>query len=246
MDDLYDKIERYLQQDLKGDELEAFERQLRTDPDLATEVQLLKDVKNGIAGKIRFEETKTDWNANLEKLGSEFFDQPPATAKTIPIWRRPVVAVIAMAAAVALLLMLWQPWQPSLYDRYARHPVLALSERSAGNALDMVTMENAFNTRQYEQAASLLENYLITDPDDPEIRLFLGISYLELEQFDRALPVFTALHEGNSAFKDLGTWYLALTHLRQGQRQEATGYLQQIPPASDQYPRAQDLLRDLE
>lgn len=70
-EDTYDKIQRYLDNELKGEELRAFEAQLRADKSLAAEVELHREM-----GDFLEESGENELRKNLEKLGSEFTEAP--------------------------------------------------------------------------------------------------------------------------------------------------------------------------
>ena len=131
-----------------------------------------------------------------------------------------------------------------MYEQYAIHPAAAFT-RMSGGAGELSRAEQAFNNKDYATAALQLEAFLEGEPDDTEARYFLGISYLETGQYDKADRLFRQLLEGNSAYTYEGAWYLALSFLRQGNTTATREYLERIPEGSDRYGKAQELLGKL-
>ena len=60
--------------------------------------------------------------------------------------------------------------------------------------------------------------------------------------YNKAKTTFESIHLGTSAYKGEGTWYLAMTLLKQSKVTEANSYLQTIPQGADRYDQAQELL----
>ena len=133
----------------------------------------------------------------------------------------------------------------SLYDQYFESPSLALVERSNANGLDLPTIEQDFAEKRYDLAKSNLLTYLDAYPQDLQAQLALGICDLELDEVGAAQAIFEKLHEGRSTLKYSGTWYLALSFLKENNHAEVETLLSQIPDDSGYYEKAQQLLNSL-
>lgn len=242
----YTLIEKYLNGELNEEEILSFKTRLTEDTDFAQEYNLQKSMniflekdKNAPALKKQF-----------AKLGSEFF-QEKNNEKVIPIDRkkgnrRSLYGMIGAIAAIALLLFIFNPFQSgNLYDQYAAHQPLALTEKST-NASIATEAETFFNQKKYDLAYKNITMYLQENSDDQKAQLVLGISALEIGKDEEARAIFQKIHEGNSALKNYGTWYLALAYLKNKDFDQTKNYLKQIPNSERSlYTKAEKLLGEM-
>jgi tetratricopeptide (TPR) repeat protein len=253
MSNLYEQIESYLSGEMAPSEKQAFETQMAADPEIAEQVQALKEARSSIVRQLQSEEG----TAAFRKIVSEVVQEKPGSGREAvirPLWRRkPWVSIAAAAAFIALALLVWQPWQTALYPQFAHHPELSLTVRSDDNAEIAKQLETAFNAGDYRWALSLFREYRQERPEDVEAVLYEGICLLELGEYEPALSNFQILHTGTSANRYDGTWYLALTYLRRweseknpGDLQQCRSYLEQIPEGSNHYEEAGKLLKKVE
>ncbi len=245
MSNIHQQIELYLEGQLTGKELETFEKELKTNKELAAELNLYKEIQINLKSKFQNESDKISTEKTLSTLGGKYFKEEikkqhtprqSANQKTIFMW-------LGIAATILFLLCSF-PWKTSLYKRYAIHPSLQLTARGDLNSINVKDMEVAFNTKKYAQAQSLFESYLATDTTSLQIKFYNGIIALELDQFDTANKTLMPIYQGNSAYKSEATWYLALLHLKQNQLDVCKDYLVKIPIESDRYNQAQSLLKE--
>jgi hypothetical protein len=68
---------------------------------------------------------------------------------------------------------------------------------------------------------------------------------MHLGQTSEAEKIFTALYNGQSAFKYEAAFYLAVTYLKDGNKAASREWLQKIPADATNYGKAQELLRKL-
>jgi len=91
----------------------------------------------------------------------------------------------------------------------------------------------------------LLQAYQRQKPEDLQVELYLGICWLETQQYAKANAVFQKISETESSFKDYGQWYLALSYLKQGNKTACRKTLQEVPAESEFAAKAQKLLKRL-
>lgn len=243
-------IDRYLQGELPEQEQQAFEQRLLDDLAFAralTERQQMQSYLKHQAQKPALEKRLAD-------LGAQYFqDEEGAPSDgseggaVVPLWRRKPVWLVAAAAAIALILLVWNPFQTSanLYEQYALHPVLALQERNVDGSSPQAA-EQAFNQGEYETAYTQLSALVQELPDNPQLKLSLGIAALETGRTDEARTQFEALAGGSSALQEYGRWYMALSYVKTGDYEAARPLLQTLagqPSAFQQ--QAQRLLQQL-
>ncbi len=246
MEDKYQNIEKYVNGDLSGQELVDFEKRLEEDDSLAEEVKLFRQVKESISDQLVHEQDEESLKGTLTEIGSQFFEEKKKEATIRPLFRRFLLPATGIAAAI-LLLIIVRPFQGSLYNQFGQMPTAAFIEQGNAQEANLLQAQQAFNQKDYQAAKDVFQQYLTreSNKDDVEIQFFLGLSHLELEEYAQAESIFQSLHEGNSAYKNEGTWYLALNFLKQKNRVKCREYLELIPEATSHYDEAQILLRKI-
>ena len=101
---LYNIIEAYLDGTLSGDELSAFEQRLKSEPDLADEVQLHRKLQNEFG-----DAQKRLLKSKLDTLREEFTQKDEEVAKVIPINRRNNFRIL-MSIAAGILVLIFAIW----------------------------------------------------------------------------------------------------------------------------------------
>lgn len=237
--DSTERVSRYLSGQMEEQERLSFEAEAAADPSLAEELSL----QRAMAILLNNKDKREARLAQLQALGTAYF-QADTAAK--PKSRLRALWPLGMAAAAAIALLLVWPFLfgPSLYESYAQHPQLALAEKSA-TAVDVAQAEAAFNRGDYAAAAPLLRAYNAQQPQDQLGLLYLGIAELELDQFDAARQRFLSLSDAAPDIRDYAEWYLALSYLKSGDKEECRARLQAIPDRSAFAEQAEALLGKL-
>jgi tetratricopeptide (TPR) repeat protein len=86
----------------------------------------------------------------------------------------------------------------------------------------------AYKTKNFEAAASQIQAYLQEQPNDLIARFYLGMTYMELKQFDQAQQTFEPVIEARSTYYEEASWYNALSLLKQNEKTKAEEQLQLI------------------
>lgn len=237
----YILIDRYLQGELSNEEVRSFKQRLKDDEEFAGEYSLRK----GMDIFLEKERNQPNLESSLERLGDEFFEEEKKKT-TFSIYRNRIFIGLAAAAAIALALIIWNPFEAtSLYDQYAIHQPISLTEKSTTAAIG-TKAEKEFNTKNYKEAYKSLSTYIEQKPDDQKAKLALGISALELDKLEEASSTFSAIQNSNSALKEYGTWYLALTYLKKGDNEKAKSLLTKITSTEKNlFEKATKLLKSL-
>jgi hypothetical protein len=244
----YTLIQKYLTGKLNEEEIKSFQARLKEDATFSAEYTLQKSM-NIFLEKDR---NQPVLKSKLESLGKDFFleTENEQEDKVIPISRnknrnRWLIGLLA-TAAVAVLLVMFNPFQQNdLYQQYASHQPISLIEKSIGS--DLATKaETAFNQKDYALAYENITIYLQENPVDQKAQLALGISALEFGKTEEAISIFEKISTGNSALKNYGTWYLALSCLKQKDFEKTKTFLNQIPNSEKTiFKKVQNLLKDL-
>lgn len=246
--DNYTIIEKYLNGELNEEEVNNFKKRLEEDAAFADEYNLQKSMNIFLEKK----NNQPALEATLNTLGNDFFQEESnsRSEKVIPINKtksrnRWIIGLVASAAIAAILIM-FNPFQSSdLYQQYASHQSISLTEKSTDNKF-ATKAETAFNQQNYSLAYQNLTSYLQENPEDQKAKLAFGISALEIGKINEAQATFNEIKSGNSALKNYGTWYLALSYLKQKDFVATKNLLNQIPPSEKElFNKSQTLINEL-
>lgn len=247
MSDYYDHIEQYLDGQLSEEEQQAFEVRMQAEPELASEVALLKEARQRIRFQLEEEQAVSDFKNNLRRAMAE--EEAPRRS---PLFvRRSWLPIALAAASIALILIFWPDGQDSLYRQYAQYPQLELTERNTAQENLANRAATQFNQGEFASSLDLLNQYSEEYPNDPELLLFKGICLIETGQVQEAISKFEQIHYSDAINKWEGTWYLALAYLyrieneNNGTISQVKELLNQIPKSSNYYEQAQRLKADI-
>jgi len=234
-------IEDYLLQRLSTEQNLAFEQQLKNDPPLVKDLELHNLLLQGIEleGKLtKFSKhlntlktaSSSEHISNLVVAKRQATGKTGASVKTIQRW-------IAGAAAVILLLVgsywyLNDDSTESLYNKYYQvYPGSVQKSIVRGDTsytLEEQAMQ-AYEGRNYQRAAALITSVIQTKPEDPDWPFYLGISYLELNDFKQAERYLKiSATNPRSMYIKQAQWYLALSYVKNNQNAQAKEILNNL------------------
>lgn len=242
-------IEQYLNKQLSGATLEAFEAKLNSDADFKKEVGTQAFLHRGVN---KFGED--EMRAKLKKIRAEVLKPEAPKTKVVPLVKKNKTRLIlrwSMAAAIALAIgasiYLVSTYQNvSSMDLYASYYQPYAEEINVRNA-DATSLANQasqlYKDKKYELALPLFMDILKTEPDNAEIQIVTGICQLELNRFENANQTFSNV--SNPLFKDQARWYLAMNFLKQSDMDNAKTVLESIEQRDYNYAKAQKILNRL-
>jgi len=242
-EDRYILFENYLVNKLSDTELQSFEKKLETDTDFKQEFEIYKNLNTSLKSKFENEESEIALRKILNNLGSKFIKQNKVKKQKVISLFNYNSLMIAASIALLVSLFIFKNGKP-VYSDFSNHNVLELVVRGENNVA-VVKAENAFNSKNYKEALQQLTILSNTYPNDTEIKLYQGISNLELGNYTNAETIFNKISEGNSAFATTATWYKALTFLKQKKFKKCKVVLKTIHKSSDKYSQAKKLLKQL-
>ncbi|WP_298365269.1 CDC27 family protein [uncultured Lutibacter sp.] len=238
----YIKFDNYLNKELTGEELLSFEKKLQSDADFKQEFEIYKALNSSLSSKYENEEEETKLRNTLSNLGATFIKEEKKETKVISLMR---YRKLMVAASIALLIgfFIFKNGDP-VYSDFSNHGNLELVVRGDSNET-LLKAQDAFNNKNYKTAFAQLIVLEKEFPNDIEIKLYKGISLLELDKFQEAETIFDSISKGNSVFKYKATWYKALNLLKQKQFETCEEVLKTIPESAEEYDLASKLLRKL-
>lgn len=232
----------YADGEMEASEIEAFEIALRDDADLQAELKLYKSVKGTLKSKLAPNQADTEFKETLKQLTQQHFNSAGAkpTAKIFAfskIWYAAAILVIG--------LLVWAPWNKNLYNQYADTEMISFAERGNNDQADLQSATDAFNAGKFEEAEKILAPLVTEDPANDMLRYYLGVAQLEEGSVETARKNLSIVAAKESLLKYDATFYMALSYLKDKNKDECKVWLNKIPEDASSYDKAQELLKDL-
>ena len=242
----YDMINRYLDGEMKPDEVKAFEILIQEDVDLLNEVKLVRDVNATLKMKLHPGENEISLRNSFEELNAEFFTGKVVTAKIIPLRRRIWMTAVAAVFVMGLILTVWQPWEnKDLYKQYAAIQMPGVAERgAAADSLIKLAVKH-FNNKKFKAAIPSFEIILKDSSKNTFVQYYYAIALLEDGEIEKSRIQLIDLFEGVSLFKYDAAFYMALSYLKEKNKPLCKDWLNLIPADTAPYNKAQELLKKL-
>jgi hypothetical protein len=235
MTDTYTLMEKYLDGTLAGDDLSAFEAQLRMDKLLQAELSMQRQGRAAL-GNVADSEA-ADFEKILKKNSAHYFpveSRPAGTiAKAAPriVWRK----WLAAAAVVLALVFAGLKWYATAHYKVsailAQHYAPAATPATlSGETYDLQEAYAAYRNRKYAVAIQAFGAVPADDPQYAEALLFQGYACYESGQYGAALAAFELVIKSRDArFLHNAEWHRLLAALAENPKSEtAQAYLQQI------------------
>lgn len=239
----YHLIEKYLNNDLTEAEQKDFELKMQ-DTDFADTVRVYTEVNESLQAKEKRKEGEEQLKHTLETVSEDFFATSTKKGKVLPLRNIYWAAAACIVLALSFLFIInWLSEAPQ-YSDYARYEPLALSSRSDDQSLT-IAAEEAFNNGKYAEAATHLKQLSEADADDPRLKVYLALSYIETGNYAQAEHLLTDVQQGTSIFQSTATWYLALSFLKQGNEEACRKQLLKIQEGSPYFEESRKLLEEL-
>ncbi|MEO1052847.1 MAG: hypothetical protein AAFX87_19590 [Bacteroidota bacterium] len=211
-DQYHEKIEAYLDGELKGAELEAFENELQKDENLRQEVNLHQDIKSAALDK--------DLDLFQEKV-NQVIQTESSKAQTTPdnsrkLWLR-MAASISLLGVIALLIYQFSDNSSSkgseLAMQFFEPYDNIISERGSGSQkLEQALF--AYDRKEYSIAITLFNE--VDAEAFPITFFYTGLSHLAIGESGKAIDQLKKAETTNPEnLTPAIHWYLALAYLSQ-------------------------------
>lgn len=236
-------INGYFENSLSPNQLKEFRNLLKTDPDFASEVEFQKDLQHSLKKNERLE---------LKSMFNKLTDEK-VKPKTKVFQLRPWLAAASISFVVGFASWFYFFNSANLntdelyasnfapYDNVV-HPIERGSELE-----DLKTqMFSAYEAQDYDLWFVLLAQ-LTTKQKDDYFDFYSAIGYMQLDNHEKAIPLLQGYINNNGQLDDRATWYLALSHLKQGEMKESKEALKMlIEMKSFKKKDAENLLKNLD
>jgi len=227
-----EKIQAYLHDQLTDVEKQAFEELLKSNPEIAQETREALLIKEGLAL-----EQDVELMQRIERLEASLENK-----KSSNTWIRWAAAILILAIPVYYFSSL--PSSPEeLYKEYYspyENVIGATRGDNAGNYL------LSYDHGNYKDAVVELSEAIEVSENPQDYYLYLGISYLELDDYQNAIETFSKI-ESTNRFANHSKWYGALTYLKMGDENKAKEVLKELKESEGSFSKqAEEILESLD
>ncbi|HEY9490238.1 MAG TPA: tetratricopeptide repeat protein [Chryseosolibacter sp.] len=214
-------IEGYVKHTLTRVEREEFERRLQGDPAFAERYEDYRTIMSGIHqhGEQEFLQELQGWDREMES-------QPEIKRSPLTTYLRIAAAFLILALAFTYFLINRADLTPPelVAEVFEPYPDV-ISTRGAATQAEALT---AYSNGSFVEAIAAFEEWMRENPDNTEMRFYLGCSQLGAHRYADARQTFDALQGHTTRFTDQVDWYRALAYLGADRKQEAVGQLEEI------------------
>jgi len=226
-------IEGFLDGTQDSDAQKLFEDKIKSDTNFASEVakyQKVKSTLNALGAK-NLKADMQGWDKTNQKVSFQ--------SKAISIRQLYAIAAVVLLLITAGVLFINNNTSMTPSEVYAKNyspyedMILTRDAVEDGNSGLIRGME-AYNNQNYSKSALHLTQYLDTHQDQYGVALYLAISQMENEEFEKAEESFT-LAQKDSSFSQQAQWYQALAYLKAEQLERAVSGLAEISSQKDHY-----------
>ena len=236
--ELFEKIENYLNNDLPGTDKEQFEKELQENEELRNEVQLHREMQTAIgdADTIAFRK-------KIEPLSSEKRSKKSISSSSI--LKIAAVFIVILATTFFLIQSKNNNGNGLFQDYYVLYPVEDLLRGQSANEQRQQLLKK-YSNMEFAEIVDDLESLSAEFPEDSSLQMYLGNCYLNTGADTKAVSLFDKI-PADSKHYDHAQWYLALAYLKEENREMAKKTLEHIVSrASIHKENALELLSELE
>jgi tetratricopeptide (TPR) repeat protein len=249
-------IEDYLRGNLSEDEKKLFEDKLKSDPAFAEEFDLNKRLENAIVN-----DDIDNFREILKNIHKKLYpESEPAKSGTkrllhtaLKYWKiAAVVFIILIPLTVIMYIMINDSRSNSeiFYRNYERYPTFSDYRSMFKDVKDSTFIDglNNYKNGDFTVAVGYFNQVVENDETNIAAKFLLGISYIEITNYNRAIYSFEyVIESGDTLYSQQAEWYLALCFIKIGKTNDAKSLLQRIIDNDGFYfDKAIKLLKELE
>lgn len=228
-----DKITRYTNGQMEEEELKAFEAELATNEALVQEVELFQELMIGVDvyEDRELENTVKQVHSKLQK--EDFFNPKQTKIVKMDTSKRSnrryflsIAASLALIIAAAIYLMRPPSVVGDPKEAFAKfyHPdttqikgvldkleAMGMAADTEGKTDSLAEALKFYEEFKFDDARKSLFDYLQQYPEDKMAQLYFGLSFIQLENYNRGVELLQPL-ANDEAFEqqDIAMWYNAL------------------------------------
>jgi len=246
-------IEAYLEGSLNAEDRIAVESRAAQEEAFASLIRFHKDVNESIrdtdlhATRIAIKEIAAGGYAGTH---DQKYNQDVGRSIIIRKYMQvaATIAFIALAGITVYWLAFARPSLDKLYASYYQRYDAAMVDRAGASELSKFTEAIInYDLGLYPQALAQLSGIVNNEPENYQARLFLGLTFLELQKPEDAIIALSGIpEEWENPYRVHRDWYLALAFLKTNRKVDALAMFENIRQSGSYYAeKADKIIRKL-
>lgn len=244
----FDWIEDYLEGDMSREERERFEQELKTNTELAEELEMYQSIGKGIKDHYSADDLKRKFKTVDDKL-DKAESEVKTEQKVVPMnpYRWFAVAAVVVVLMISGIVIYRTYFATSLDKIALAHweedkglPVLMGPQNALDNAMTL------YKEKRYDESLRELKHLLANHSTNDTLNYYAGVVSFKLNKYADAMKYFSNV-PANSAFKESAEYREALTNLVLGNKDTAIRILQRITSNTSHlyHQQAKEILQSL-
>ncbi|RBL88269.1 CDC27 family protein [Chitinophaga flava] len=230
--------DRYLSGLMPETERKDFDARLKSDPALLLQVKRFDMFRQLLAQRVCKDTSRDELLHLLYSHRNAWFS--PRDSTPTPI-RNTVIFIAIFAAGVAVMMYI-SPWRKNIYKQFASTEMQVPDTDSLRVPAEII---QKFNRGHFSDAIMLLDKVLQQHPGNLYARYYRGVCKVDLNQLQPARTDLLQVYKESSDLRYEAAFYLALSYLKEGHKQECLDWLLKIPPQAANYLKVQKLIEEL-
>ncbi len=227
MSDLLEYIESYFQKQLSDTEEKEFTERCIHDKEFADEVAFYINFMEASREKL-LDQKMQEWPADNKKANDI---QPLVPLKKINFRKwLPYAAAACLVLAFIGYSLFTRESSSDLAHRYVQKNYAELSNSMSGSTDSIASGISAYNNKDYNKAIFIFKKVYNADPGNSDVKKYIGLSYLMLKDYDKALEQFDEL-AAKKIYSNPGLFLKAVTLLERnskGDKEAARRLLEEV------------------
>ncbi|MBV7533872.1 tol-pal system YbgF family protein [Chitinophaga sp. sic0106] len=216
----------------------AYTEKLKTNTPLANQVKRFDLIRQLLAQRICTDTERDELQHQLYAHRNTWFAVKDSSIAPI---RNYVIGTAIIAITLATLLYI-SPWRKNIYSQFSSTEMHAMENDTLGLSEEV---KREFNRGHFSDALRLLNQELAANPDNIYARYYRGVSLVDLNQLAAARQDLLTVYNGDNKIRYEAAFYLALSYLKEGHKQECLEWLLKIPEGAPNYLKVQKLIEEL-
>ncbi len=229
-------IEQYLSKEMTQTERTAFEKELKTNPSLASELRMAQKIDLSIM-QDEVIDLRKKMLAAIKEGKAQQAASVPVRKLGVAKWWYAAASFLLIGSISALLVFQTNSKvsNDSLFDKYYSSENVIDITRGDDNIVEAVMK---FQQKDFALAAELFKRILNKDKSNIAVWFYYGIANIETGNYDNSIKAFNTIIENNdNLYIEHAEWYLGLCLLKNNQIEKAIDQFQMIASNSDNYHR---------
>ncbi len=239
-------IEQYLANEMAPAERTAFEKDLRSNSDLAEEFKLSQAIDKALMRDDIIDVRRKLLDVINANRGVKA--EVPVVSLNFRKWWYAAASLVALVAVAATLYM--QTTRnisaDALFDEYYTSENIVDQTRSDQNIVEAVIK---FQQKDFRTASVLFKSILDADNTNIAVWFYYGISNIETKNYDNSIKAFnTIISQNDNLYIEHAEWYLGLCYLKNNQKDKAVDQFVVVANSTDNFHKqeAENILEKLQ